>query len=158
MDAQRPGALSRTVDPDSRLRAVGLRTTRQRASVLSLLDEVDGHLTADELVGSLADRGTALPRSTVFKVLDDLVEVGLVLRAELGPGAARFESAAAAGPHHHFVCRHCGAIEDVPHELVPVDLTLLGAEHEVHRVDLVLQGRCSRCRVPDRSAVRERPH
>lgn len=157
MDAQRPGGVTTAGDLDGRLRGAGLRSTRQRATVLGLLDTVDGHLSADELVGALADHGTALPRSTVFKVLDDLVGAGLVLRAELGPGAARFESAAATGPHHHFVCRVCGAIEDVAHEVLPVDTRRIVAEHEVHRIEIVLRGRCSACRSRDRSPGPQRP-
>ena len=142
---------------DDRLRGAGLRSTRQRARVLTLLDDRGGHLSADELVIALADAGTALPRSTVFKVLDDLVGAGLVQRAVLGTGPARFESAEMTGPHHHFVCKVCGSVEDVPHEVVPVDTTLLGAEHEVHRVEMVLRGRCSTCRATDRPHPAERP-
>lgn len=37
---------------------------------------------------------------------------GSVMRADAGPGAAVYEASDAW--HHHFVCRVCGGIEDVP--------------------------------------------
>lgn len=128
------------------MRAAGLRGTRQRVIVLDTLNAIGGHRTADELVSSLADRGTSLPRSTVFNVLDDLVEAGLVLRADLGSGAARYESAAVAGPHHHFVCRLCGGIEDVEFDRLGAITPPDDPRFEVETLQVVLRGVCANCR------------
>lgn len=149
MDAQRPGALT-SADTEARVRAAGLRSTRQRLTVLGALDAIGGHRTADELVGDLADRGTALPRSTVFNVLDDLVSAGLVLRADLGSGAARYESAAAAGPHHHFVCQVCGSIEDVGLDRLGAISLKPDPRFEVESLQVVLRGRCRACQAGGR--------
>lgn len=144
MDAQRPGALT-PAPPESRVRAAGLRSTRPRVTVLDVLDG-GGHRTADELVADLSARGTALPRSTVFNVLDDLVEAGLVLRADLGSGAAYYESAAIADPHHHFVCRVCGTIQDVDVDDVG-DLSVPDdPRFEIDSLQVVFRGVCAACR------------
>ncbi len=145
MDAQRPGAVSAPNDLDRRLREAGLRSTRPRVTVLGVLDAQDGHLSADELVVELGRRGTSLPRSTVFNVLDDLVEAGLAFRADLGSGASRYESAATRSPHHHFVCRRCGEIHDVPLAVALDDLGDVAHPHRVDAVDVVLRGLCERC-------------
>jgi Fe2+ or Zn2+ uptake regulation protein len=161
VDAERPGGLEPPID--DRIRAAGLRSTRQRLTVLSALDSIPGHRSADELVGDLADRGTALPRSTVFNVLDDLAEAGLVLRTDLGPGACRYESALSREPHHHFVCRGCGTIEDVPSTgtLAQLGAPVLLPGSEVEAVEVVFRGRCRRCRQAhgsrDASWADERP-
>lgn len=145
MDVERPGAVNGPGSVHERLRAAGLRTTRPRVTVLQTLDDQSGHLSADELVVELARRGAALPRSTVFNVLDDLVAAGLALRAEIGSGASRYESAAFAEPHHHFVCRRCGQIHDVP-LAVSHDLLHRSADpHLVESVEVVLRGLCERC-------------
>jgi Fe2+ or Zn2+ uptake regulation protein len=145
VDVERPGALNPPGDLDQRIRAAGLRSTRQRVTVLAVLDAHTGHLSADELVGELVERGTALPRSTVFNVLDDLVDAGLVLRADIGPGASRYESAASRPPHHHFVCRRCGTIDDVP-ALAPLAGLAEGvAGHRVDSVEVVFRGLCQAC-------------
>ena len=145
MDAQHPGALSAPSDVHARLRAAGLKTTRQRITVLAVLDHHVEHLSADELVAELAERDLTLPRSTVFKVLDDLVGAGLVLRADLAPGASRYESADARAPHHHFVCRSCGTIDDIPVTESVADLARSVRHHHVDTVEVVFRGLCRRC-------------
>lgn len=46
--------------------------------------------------------------------LDDLVATGLVMLADAGPGRALYE--VATEWHHHFVCRRCQRVIDVPCE------------------------------------------
>ena len=162
MDAERPGALKPADDPppdaiDRRIRSTGLRSTRPRVTVLAALDGQTGHLSADELVGELADRGTALPRSTVFNVRDDLVAAGLVLRADVGPGPSRYESAGTRAPHHHFVCRRCGAIDDVPATTSLGGLTEEVDGHLVESIEVVFRGLCRRC-ADDLGDSPQRPH
>lgn len=146
MDAERPGGLShydRT--PAARLRAAGLRSTRPRRTVLEALHHLGGHRSADELVQVLSDQGVALPRSTVFAVLDDLSDAQLVDRVAVGEGAVRYELAAVE-PHHHFVCDRCGRVDDVAAELVDQrlgDLTSLGIT--VTRLDVTVRGVCASC-------------
>lgn len=140
MDAQRPAALT----PDERLRAAGLRATAPRVAVLGVLEELDGHPAADELVEVVAARGHHLPRATVYNVLRDLSACGLVMVADTGPGPALYETADEW--HHHFVCRSCQAVVDVACVtgakpcLTP---QLVGAE--VDEAQVILRGRCSDC-------------
>lgn len=111
MDARVPGKLSEHALGE-RLRNAGLRVTRPRLLILSLLDELGGHHAADALCDVLVSRGILLPRASVYNVLGDLVQHGVVMMADVGPGRALYEFA--ARPHHHFVCRECGGIVDVP--------------------------------------------
>jgi len=95
-----------------RLREAGLRATRPRILVYQVLREVGGHLSVDDVVTLLQDRSQRIPRMTVYNVVSDLSSAGLVMRADTGPGRAIYE----AGDkwHHHFVCRRCGRVIDVP--------------------------------------------
>ena len=95
-----------------RIRDAGLRATRPRALVYAALREAGGHRTVDDIVEWLAERGEELPRMSVYNVAADLTEAALVMRADAGPGAAVYE--VSDGWHHHFVCRSCGSIQDVP--------------------------------------------
>jgi Fur family transcriptional regulator, stress-responsive regulator len=99
-------------DATRRLREAGLRVTRSRLTLLALLDEPGTHHTADEIVGLLAKSDHPIPRATVYSVLDTLGRAGVVLVADAGPGAARYESA--RDWHHHLACRQCGQVVDVP--------------------------------------------
>ena len=49
---------------------------------------------------------------SVYNVVADLQAAALVMSADVGPGRALYEVAETW--HHHFVCRVCGAITDVP--------------------------------------------
>ena len=102
---------SRFVDA-TRLRTHGLRVTGPRLAILAVLDDVGGHRSADELVAALRGHGYDHARTTVYNALDDLARAGLVRPAPVDAGALRFEPE--TEPHHHFVCRVCGVIENLP--------------------------------------------
>lgn len=95
-----------------RIQDAGLRATRPRVLVYAALREVGGHRTVDDIVEWLAERGNALPRMSAYNVAADLTAASVVMRADTGPGAAVYE--VSDRWHHHFVCRVCGGIEDVP--------------------------------------------
>lgn len=94
------------------MRDAGLRVTRPRLTVLAMLHEMRGHRSAEELLAALRERGSSIPRASVYNVLTDLLDHGLIMLADAGPGRALYE--AGAEWHHHFVCRDCGHIIDVP--------------------------------------------
>ncbi|HEY2430175.1 MAG TPA: Fur family transcriptional regulator, partial [Acidimicrobiales bacterium] len=136
-----------THDPGSdaaRLRQRGLRVTGPRLAILSVLEQVGGHRSADELVLALRKGGYHHARTTVYNALDDLARAGLVRAAPVDAGALRYESGGPA--HHHFVCRGCGEIRNVA---VADDLThrplpkVEGARAD--EIDVVYRGLCEVC-------------
>jgi Fur family ferric uptake transcriptional regulator len=96
----------------ARLQAAGLRATRPRTLVYAVLREVGGHRSVDEVLDLLEERGHSIPRMSIYNVMADLTEASLVMPADAGPGRALYEASDVW--HHHFVCRGCGRIEDVP--------------------------------------------
>lgn len=111
MDAPRPGPLTGEGLAGA-LRRAGLRLTRPRREVYGALRDLGGHRSADEVAAALRARGAGVSRMTVYNALGDLLGAGVVLRADAGPGRSLFE--ARRDRHHHFVCRRCGAVIDVP--------------------------------------------
>ena len=114
-----------------------------------------------------------LPRvnaSTVYRTLDLLVDEGLVLRSDLGRGRVFYEPAH-DHPHHHVVCRRCGAVSHL-HEEVLGDLrarVAAASGFELGDDELTLFGRCPACRygqpestggaqMPDQSHTHDQPH
>ena len=92
------------------LRRSGLRATPGRVRVLSILREAGRPLTHGDVM-TLASNGS--DRATVFRVLLDLVEVGLACRIELGDRLYRFEATTDAGgrpEHAHFICTQCAGV------------------------------------------------
>lgn len=111
MDDQRTARLDRAA-LTQRLREKGLRATRPRLETLVALAETGGHLSVDEIVALLRQRGETIARMSVYNVMADLVRAGVVMIADAGPGRALYE--VAHEWHHHFVCRNCGTVVDVP--------------------------------------------
>jgi Fe2+ or Zn2+ uptake regulation protein len=109
-----------------------------------MLDQVGGHRAVDELVLALHKAGYHHARTTVYNALDDLARAGLVHAAPVDAGALRYESAGPA--HHHFVCRECGVIRNVP---IADDLSARPlpeiADAEVQEIDVVYRGLCETC-------------
>jgi Fe2+ or Zn2+ uptake regulation protein len=127
-----------------RLRRAGLRATRPRLIILDVLEQSSGHRSIDELLGLLRARGVRLPRATVYNVIRSLVANGLVMVADTGPGRMLVEPVHSW--HHHFVCRECGAVLDVPCVVGAkpcLQPDLAGAE--VDEAQVIWRGRCPRC-------------
>lgn len=130
---------------EARLRQAGLRVTRPRVMVLDALARIGGHCSAGEVAGFLAGEGTPLTRGTVYNVLADLAAVGLTMVADHGPGTTVYEINEVW--HHHFVCRSCGTIIDVP--CVVGHKPCLRPDASVGEVDeaqIIFRGLCDACR------------
>jgi Fe2+ or Zn2+ uptake regulation protein len=93
------------------LRAVGLRVTRPRLSVLDVLAE-HPHADADTIVTGARAVHPSLSPQAVYGVLKALVAAGLARRIEPAGAPALFELRVGDN-HHHLVCRSCGVVADV---------------------------------------------
>ncbi len=101
-----------------------------------------------EIEDALRAAGTAVGRASIYRVLDLLVEHGLVERVAVGDGHARFETVDPSGAHHHhLVCDRCGklvAFDDPALERAIDRLSeRLGVTIEHH--DVLLRGACENC-------------
>lgn len=137
-------------DARVRLRAAGLRATKPRVLIYEVLRRMGGHRSADEIAALLARRGDSLPRASVYNVLADLTAAGLLMCADLGPGRALYE--VAERWHHHFVCRVCGKVLDVPcvrgeKPCLDPPASLPGT---VEEAQVLFRGVCDRCRTASR--------
>ena len=105
------------------------------------------HAPAGDIFARAKALKASLGYSTVYRALDRLCGMGLVLELHLpGMSAALYEQARAG--HAHFVCRACGRIEDVDCD-VPADAIhsfVNGRAGEVEEIILTVHGRCMACR------------
>ena len=128
----------------ARLRKLGLRATGPRLALLTVLERVGGHRSADELVAELRQAGYPHARTTVYNALDDLTRAGLIHAAPVAAGALRYE--ADLSPHQHFVCTQCGLIRNVVAVVEPLEGPLPTVEGaRIDLVDVVYRGVCAAC-------------
>lgn len=90
----------------------GLKYSRQREAVLAYLQSTKLHPTADTVYRNIRKQFPRISLGTVYRNLNLLADSGRILRLDCGDGAERFD--ATTEPHHHFVCRSCGRVLDMP--------------------------------------------
>ena len=119
------------------------RQTRQRAAIRRALEAEALALAPAELLAAARREVPGLGVATVYRTLKALVEEGLAVTVDLPGEPARYERTP-PGHDHHFRCRACARVYEVPGcargiaALVPAGFELDGHE-------LVLYGRCGAC-------------
>lgn len=88
-----------------RLRRIGQRVTPQRLAILGALHS-GAHLSADEVFAGVEAALPGVNRSTVYRTLELLRDLGLVSETDLGGGVRQFELIDQR--HHHLICQGCG--------------------------------------------------
>ncbi|MEM6253726.1 MAG: Fur family transcriptional regulator [Cyanobacteria bacterium P01_D01_bin.156] len=126
------------------LKAKKLRVTPQRFAVYANLLARNDHPTAEQI---LHDVNKDVPRSsqaTIYSSLQALRDVGLVREVLLEEGVCRYD--ANVDLHHHFRCKECGSIEDIPWEQFQVaDTGVLRSGLTVESYEVTVHGVCDRC-------------
>jgi Fur family ferric uptake transcriptional regulator len=131
------------------LAGAGYRRGGARAALIELLDHQRCALSAAEIEDTLREEASGRPvaRASIYRILEELEQLGLITRVEVGQGLARFEAARAEGHHHHMVCDACGQV--IPFEDPDLErsiqrladrVTFTVSEH-----DVVLHGSCAGC-------------
>lgn len=128
--------------------ARGLKSTRQRDTIVEVFLAHDGHLSVEELVSLARRRDSRVSVATVYRTVKLLTEAGLARASDFGEGQVRYEATAGKRHHDHLVCTACGAIAEFEDERIEHLQTLVARRHrfEVTSHKLELYGRCERCR------------
>ena len=125
------------------LEAGGLRCTPQRYAVMAFLLEQKIHPTAAEIFEAVNRMDPRSSRATTYNNLRDLVQAGLVREVAVEGRAARFD--AKGTQHHHFICDHCGTVEDLEWYEVPNPASDSLGERIVRECELIFRGLCTKC-------------
>lgn len=94
------------------LKNAGLKATTPRLKILNLFEASDvRHLTAEDVYKILLADGEDVGLATVYRVLTQFEQAGLLERHYFESGKAVFELN--EGKHHdHLVCMQCGKVEE----------------------------------------------
>lgn len=97
-------------DITSKLTEKGLRVTPQRISILEAIIKLNNHPTAENIVEYIRKHNPNISVATVYKVLETLVENGLIRKVKTEKDFMRYD--AIMESHHHIYCSDSDRIED----------------------------------------------
>jgi Fur family transcriptional regulator, ferric uptake regulator len=126
----------------------GYRRGGARSAIVELLDEQACALSAVEIGEALRARRHEVSRASVYRVLEQLEQIGLLQRVEVGQGIVRFEPLReGSGHHHHLVCEVCGRLEPFTDETLERAIRRLSERVplHVHGHEIVIRGSCDGC-------------
>lgn len=129
------------------LRARGDRMTSPRRAVLTALALRQSHLAPDQVVAAVAEIDPAVHRASVYRALEALSELGVVQHMHLGHGTTAYHLAA-EHRHLHAACGRCGAVVDLPGDLLDDVAARLddGQGFALDPAHVALSGLCAHCR------------
>jgi Fur family ferric uptake transcriptional regulator len=119
------------------------RSTRQRAAIISAIEREGRPLSPGEILAGAQAEVPGLGAATVYRTLKSLVADGVMVSVELPGEPPRYEPAGAKH-HHHFRCRGCDRVFEVPGCAKGI-AALLPRGFELDGHELVLYGRCRGC-------------
>ena len=135
------------------LKSAGLKATLPRLRVLDVFQNArDRHLSAEDVFRELLGQKQEIGLATVYRVLTQFEQAGILKRSSFESGKAVFELD--EGEHHdHLVCLDCGRVEEF------FDAQIEERQHAVARAAgfelqdhaLALYGRCQRKHCPHRN-------
>jgi Fur family ferric uptake transcriptional regulator len=111
--------------------------------VIDLLARERCALTALEIDRRLEGVG----RASVYRTLEQLEQLHLVQKVQIGGDAAGYERIDPDAHHHHLVCEGCGRLAPFSSEALERAIEAIGreAEFEIAAHDVVLRGACPEC-------------
>lgn len=119
----------------------GLKMTPQRRAIVEHLESARHHPTVEEIFTVVNRRFPMTSRATVYNTLHLLRQAGLIQEV-FENGVSRFDPNLTR--HHHFVCRRCGAVEDIEEE-VAAPPPPPGLSQTVETVEVTFRGLCTAC-------------
>jgi Fur family peroxide stress response transcriptional regulator len=124
----------------------GIPVTVQRRVIFTALLERDDHPTVDQIFDDVKSRIPGVSRTTVYRTLETLADLGLARRTNHSEAFARFDGNMAQ--HHHLVCIGCGNVTDFQDPGLTIrdlpDVSRSG--FAVSDYSIYFEGYCSRCK------------
>ncbi|MDP3432646.1 MAG: transcriptional repressor [Bacteroidota bacterium] len=107
----------------------GLRITPQRLAIFEAILKLYNHPTADDIAAFIKRDYPNVATGTVYKVLDSLVENGLIKKVKTEKDVMRYD--AILENHHHLYCAESDRIADYYNEEINNLLTEYFRQHEI---------------------------
>ena len=128
------------------LKRVGLKVTLPRMKILEILENSDKrHLSAEDIYKVLLSVGEEIGLATIYRVLTQFQDAGLVIRHRFETGQALFELD--RGKHHdHLICVKCGKIIEFVDESIETKQKEIAEKNgfKISDHSLIIYGVCNK--------------
>ena len=135
-------------DPKMILLGAKMKVTKNRLALITALTSQVEPITVAELKRTVAK---GMDKVTIYRILEQLVLVGLVAKVDFQHDHAHYELVAGRKHHHHIICTECGASEDVDLcHVQNIETKVLRASKGFARITrhaLEFFGHCTYCQV-----------
>jgi len=129
------------------LKKVGLKVTLPRVKILNILESSEErHMSAEDVFKALLEAGDDVGLATVYRVLTQFEQAGILERHNFEGGHSVFELN--EGEHHdHIVCLKCGRVEEFTDDIIEERQHKIAkkAGFELTDHSLCLYGVCEQC-------------
>lgn len=129
------------------LKKAGLKVTTPRLKILQILEKSkEHHLSAEDIYRVLLESGDDIGLATVYRVLTQFEDAGLVVRHNFEGDQAVFELD--HGTHHdHLVCVKCGRVEEFVDNVIEKrqEEIARNAGYSITDHSLNIYGICAKC-------------
>ncbi|BCV27703.1 MAG: ferric iron uptake transcriptional regulator [Shewanella algae] len=132
-------------DGNQALKKAGLKITLPRVKILELMQEPENqHISAEDLYKKLLDIGEEIGLATVYRVLNQFDDAGIVSRHHFESGKAVFELST-QHHHDHLVCLSCGKVIEFSDDLIERRQHEIAMRHNIKLTNhsLYLYGVCT---------------
>jgi len=113
------------------LKEAGLKVTSPRVKILRLLQSPENqHLSAEDLYKKLLEQGDEVGVATVYRVLNQFDDAGIVTRHHFEGGKSVFELTH-KDHHDHLVCLKCGEVIEFHDDVIEKQQQLIAAKYGI---------------------------
>ena len=89
-----------------------LKLTPQRLEIAQWVFESQNHFSVDDLLDSFRAKGEKISTSTVYRLIQILLDLELVIEHDFGKGKKYYEPTCKQDHHDHIICNLCGHISE----------------------------------------------
>ena len=126
--------------------SMAVKYSKQREEIKAYLSTRKDHPTADQVYTAMRTKIPNISLGTVYRNLNLLADTGEILRLQVGDKTDHFDYD--TSPHHHFVCKKCGAVIDLAMPSIDsvMETATLGFNGTIKGYDIYFYGTCEACR------------
>lgn len=122
--------------------------SKQREEIIEIVKELYNHPTAEEIYFLTKQKDSAVSRSTVYRNLNVLANMGMINQIAVSNGPDRYDYVPERKKHGHAICSKCGEMYDFFYDfdMEPLKNSIF-RQTRINEIDegIVIKGICSSC-------------